>query len=151
VDLPPVTIVNAVIDNVNTVDLAGRSDLVVPPGTKNLLINFTSLYFSHPAKVRFEYMLEGFDSRWNSAPADRMVNYTNITPGVYKFLVKSYLADTPESYSETSMRLEIRAVLLSGQQIQGNCRNNSPSYDSCGIQSEDQDPQDERKGASETG
>ncbi len=108
VELPPVTIVNAIIDNVNNIDLAGRSDLTVPPGTKNILINFTSLYFSHPAKVRFEYMLEGFDSRWNIAPADRMVNYTNISPGVYKFLVKSYLADTPENFSETSMRIEIK-------------------------------------------
>ena len=108
VELPPVTIVSAIIDNVNHIDLAARSELVVPPGTKNILINFTSLYFSHPGKVRFEYMLEGFDGSWNNASANRMVNYTNIAPGVYKFLVKSYLADTPESYSETSMRLEIK-------------------------------------------
>ncbi|MGI6395102.1 MAG: ligand-binding sensor domain-containing protein [bacterium] len=108
VDLPPVAVVNAVLDNLKTVDLSGKSLVSVPAGTKNILINFTSLYFSHPAKVRFQYMLKGFDNQWSKATAERSVNYTNISPGIYKFAVKAYLADSPESFSETAVSLEIK-------------------------------------------
>lgn len=108
VELPPVSISSAVVDNVNMVDLSGKNELTVKPGTKNIMINFTSLYFSHPAKVRFEYKLEGFDSSWNIVAARRMANYTNLSPGTYTFLVKSYLADTPDNFSTTSIKLNVK-------------------------------------------
>jgi len=108
IEVPPVSIVNAVIDNINPVDLKGMSELVLEPGRKNLMINFTSLYFSHPAKVRFEYKLEGFDAAWNKISDRRAVNFTNLDPGRYTFRIKAYLADSPDNYSENSLKIKLK-------------------------------------------
>lgn len=108
IEVPPVSIESAVVDNVNTLDLAGKNEIMAMPGTKSIFINFTSLYFSHPEKVRFEYRLEGFDSSWSGPSTRRMANYTNLEPGAYTFSVKAYLADTPENFSTTSVKLHMK-------------------------------------------
>lgn len=54
-----------------------------------LSFEFASLDYSEPEKNEYEYMLEGFDSRWIMAGStDRSVTYTNLDPGKYILRVK---------------------------------------------------------------
>jgi len=51
-----------------------------------------------PEKVRFFYMLEGFDNQWYERNAnDRELTYTNLNPGEYYLNVKTNLADDKSS------------------------------------------------------
>ncbi len=108
-EIPPVTITGVLIDNQISKKVKGGDPFVIPPGTRSTEFFFTSLYFSQPNKIKFEYMLEGFDIDWNSA-SSRSAVYTNIDPGTYKFTVKSYLADSPDDYSVTSISVNYKPL-----------------------------------------
>jgi signal transduction histidine kinase/ligand-binding sensor domain-containing protein len=61
--------------------------LRLAPGTSDLQIDYTGVSFTVPSKVRFRYMLEGFDRDWVSAGTRRQAFYTNLPPGSYRFRV----------------------------------------------------------------
>ena len=57
-------------------------------------IGFTSLNYIEPHKVKYQYMMDGFDKEW--VPADnklRKATYTNLDPGTYTFKVRASDAD----------------------------------------------------------
>ncbi len=51
---------------------------------------FTAIDFSGPEKLRFEYMLEGYDSRFTRLAPDqgRHIAYNNLGPGMYRLQVR---------------------------------------------------------------
>ncbi len=61
--------------------------LRLPPLTRNLTIDYTALSFVAPEKVRLRYKLEGQDPDWREVINDREVQYSNLAPGPYRFLV----------------------------------------------------------------
>jgi PAS domain S-box-containing protein len=66
----------------------------VPPGNGQLEFQFTAVNLTSPEKIRFAYMLDGFDRDWVDSEDRRTAFYTNIPPGNYHFRVK---ACTPEN------------------------------------------------------
>lgn len=83
---PPVLIEEVLADN-RGLDVASAEPL--PPGTGHLQINYAGLSLRAPEKVRFQYMMEGFDDRWVDAGTRRQAFYTNLPPGDYRFRVKA--------------------------------------------------------------
>jgi signal transduction histidine kinase len=63
--------------------------LRIPPGRKRFEFRYTGLSFTVPEKVRFQYRLEGLETDWVDAGIKRVVNYSYIPPGTYKFHVKA--------------------------------------------------------------
>ncbi len=59
----------------------------LPPGKGEMEFQFTALSLSSPEKLRFKYMLEGFDKDWVQAGSRRVAYYTNIPAGEYTFRV----------------------------------------------------------------
>ena len=53
----------------------------VPAGHVHFQFDYAGLSFTAPQKVRYRYMLEGFDHGWTEAGARRTAYYTNIPPG----------------------------------------------------------------------
>jgi ligand-binding sensor domain-containing protein/DNA-binding CsgD family transcriptional regulator len=52
-------------------------------------IDFTAIDFTDPLENQFLYMMDGFDSNWQTAsPGQHSVTYTNLDPGNYTFKVK---------------------------------------------------------------
>ncbi|NHZ91648.1 histidine kinase [Massilia sp. CCM 8733] len=67
--------------------LADGRVTALPPGTRNLQIDFTALSLSIPERVRLRYRLVGFDRAWQEAIGRRQAYYTNLAPGTYRFEV----------------------------------------------------------------
>ena len=63
--------------------------LRLPPGRGELEIHYAALSFHAPEKNRFKYMLEGVDSGWLDAGADRAARYNNLAPGNYRFRLQA--------------------------------------------------------------
>jgi ligand-binding sensor domain-containing protein/two-component sensor histidine kinase len=89
---PPLVMIESVkIDGreqkTNALNSAWAQAIVVPPGHEQLEINYTALNFSAPDAVRFKYRLEGRDTAWTDARAERVANYSNLSPGHYQFHV----------------------------------------------------------------
>ena len=53
----------------------------------NLSFDFAGLSFRDESAVRYRYRLEGLDNDWSPPTDRRYVNYGNLTPGDYRFLV----------------------------------------------------------------
>lgn len=81
---PPVLVERAVV-NGSEFDLS--RPVILPPGRNRLEIHYTGLSFVAPSKVKFRYILEGYESAWVEADTRRVAYYTNIPPGRYSFRV----------------------------------------------------------------
>lgn len=85
--VPPDVIIEGVALENNPVPL--QSEIVVQPGQTKIEFRYTGISFSAPQKIRFQYMLEGFDDQWKDAGDERSVQFTNLDPGNYTFRVKA--------------------------------------------------------------
>lgn len=55
----------------------------------SLSFDFAALYFTSPQNIEYAYKLEGADKDWNYIKTNRRVYFTNLSPGTYRFAVKS--------------------------------------------------------------
>jgi len=75
-----------VIDQPRRLNVVVERLMSQPDG--ELEFTFTSPTFIAPERVRFRYLLEGFDRDWRDG-ARRSATYTNIPPGDYRFQVQA--------------------------------------------------------------
>jgi len=83
---PPVRVEEVSIDGASRT-LDGSATLRGPPGKARVEIRYTALSFSAPEKVRFKYRMEGLDTGWVDAGGKRVVDYSYLPHGDYKFSV----------------------------------------------------------------
>ena len=58
------------------------------PGRARVMkFGFTAIAFADASRARFRYRLTGHDSSWRDGNAERVVHYTNLRPGDYRFEV----------------------------------------------------------------
>jgi signal transduction histidine kinase len=74
---------------------------------KKFEFHYTALSFVSPEKVRFRYMLEGFDGDWTASHDRRTAYYTNLPPGHYRFRVKAANADGVWNESGAAFAFEL--------------------------------------------
>jgi signal transduction histidine kinase/ligand-binding sensor domain-containing protein len=65
----------------------------IAAGALRFQFDYAGLSFASPQRLRYEYMLEGFDHAWTDAGSRRTAYYTNIPPGTYRFRVRAALGD----------------------------------------------------------
>jgi signal transduction histidine kinase/ligand-binding sensor domain-containing protein/DNA-binding response OmpR family regulator len=71
-------------------------------------LTFAALHFFNPQKIKYRYMLEGFDHHWQELESNnRRATYTNIDPGKYIFRVMSTDASGNWSDKETKLQITI--------------------------------------------
>jgi signal transduction histidine kinase/ligand-binding sensor domain-containing protein/CheY-like chemotaxis protein len=77
------------IENVRVMGrpVALRDGMKLPPGSRELEIQYSALSLSDSGKVRFRYQLEGVDSEWVDAETRRSANYNGLGPGRFRFRV----------------------------------------------------------------
>lgn len=83
---PPVHIERVAIDGQV---VAGEGLASIPPGSREVEIQFTALSYVAPAKVRFKYRLAGFSDAWVDIGTRRTAYFTNLKPGRYRFQVQA--------------------------------------------------------------
>jgi len=81
--VPPVVVTRLQTDHASF-DSTAR----VPPGNFRYIFSYAALSYLSPAKVQFQYKLEGVDQDWHFAGNKRQTEYTNLSPGTYSFYVK---------------------------------------------------------------
>jgi signal transduction histidine kinase/ligand-binding sensor domain-containing protein len=90
-DAPPVAVERFAVDDRDMqADQAAR----IAAGALRFQFDYAGLSFSAPQKLRYQYMLEGFDRAWTDAGTRRTAYYTNIPPGKYRFRVRTALGDS---------------------------------------------------------
>lgn len=89
--------------------LNGVDELVLNHRQNVFSIEFTALNFFNPDKIKYRYMLEGFDKRYQE-PTDkiRRATYTNLDPGHYTFKVMS--TNSSGDWMLNEKRIHIRVL-----------------------------------------
>jgi signal transduction histidine kinase len=82
--VPPVQIEKAVL---NKREFSAGKYAELPLGAGEFEVQYAALAYSAPEKMRFRYILEGFDRDWIDAADRRVTYYTNLSPGKYRFRV----------------------------------------------------------------
>lgn len=101
---PPVTIQRMVTE---VGDVALQPKVELQTGMRNLEIHYTGLNLATPERLRFQYVLEGYDTHWIDAGTRRVAYYTGLPPGEYTFRVKARGPNGAWSESANAMHLVV--------------------------------------------
>lgn len=63
--------------------------LSLPAGARRLELRYTGVDLRAGESVRFQHRLDGFDPDWVDAGTARLVSYTNLRPGSYRFHLRA--------------------------------------------------------------
>ena len=76
---------------------------------KSFTIGFVAIEYSAPEKIKYSYMLEGFDQKWIVKDFNqRFATYNNLNPGTYIFKIKSTNSDGIWNDNFRSLTIEIK-------------------------------------------
>ncbi|HSR67077.1 MAG TPA: two-component regulator propeller domain-containing protein [Acidobacteriota bacterium] len=80
--LPPPVVIERLL--VNGEERTLGPDLVLPPGSSNIEIEYTALSFLSPSRVRFRYKMSGLHQSWTET-SERRTRFDRLPPGRYNF------------------------------------------------------------------
>ena len=84
--LPPPVVIEQI--NADSLNVSVDPPLTFPPDTKKFEFSYTATSLAVPEKVRFRYLLEGYDKDWTEVGTRRVAYYTNLPRGrSYRFRV----------------------------------------------------------------
>lgn len=109
---PPVVIERMGVDDANNfanqLSASPGKPLRIAAGHVHFEFEYAALSFTAPQKLRYRYILQGFDKNWTDAGARRTAFYTNIPPGHYTFRVQAANNDGLWNYTGASLPFELR-------------------------------------------
>jgi hypothetical protein len=73
----------------------------------SISLSFSTLGFSLPGKIKYQYKLEGYDKEWINTTDRNYVSYTNLNSGKYEFQVRCANADGIWSDDYTRLQITI--------------------------------------------
>lgn len=80
-------------------------DIVLKHSQKGFGISFAALNYGEYQRVRYSYMLDGFDNYWIEFGSVREANYANLPAGKYTFRVR--ITDNDKSIVETESSIRV--------------------------------------------
>ena len=65
-------------------------DLVLPYHLNHITFDFVGIQYASPEKVKYSWILEGFDKKWSPLVQNNTVTYTNLPAGKYRFKIRAF-------------------------------------------------------------
>ncbi|MFI5187801.1 MAG: two-component regulator propeller domain-containing protein [Chitinophagales bacterium] len=88
--------------------ISNTSSITLKYNENILAIEFAALNFSNPEKIKYAYLLQGFNNDWLVTDGKmRKAIYTNLDPGTYTFRLKASNEDGKWSEKEIDLRIRI--------------------------------------------
>ena len=81
------------------------SGITLGPDNAKLEVHYGVVLLRSQERIRFRYMLEGFDKTWSEASPARVAYYTNLPPGTYQFRVSAFEMNSPEEVAAASVEI----------------------------------------------
>ncbi|WP_263368318.1 sensor histidine kinase [Edaphobacter bradus] len=77
----------------------------IPYGHSRFVFQYAGLSYTAPSRIRYRYILEGFDKQWTEAGTRRTAYYTSLPAGHYTFRVQA--ANNAGVWNETGAALSL--------------------------------------------
>ena len=87
----PVVLTGAMVENMpleSDTIITYKKGLNLSHQQNTISFNYTALHYVSPEKLRYQYLLEGYDDRWIESGNRNYTSYTNLPPGEYTFKVR---------------------------------------------------------------
>jgi signal transduction histidine kinase len=81
------------------------SGISLGPDNAKLEVHYGVVLLRSQERIRFRYMLEGFDKTWSDATPARVAYYTNLPPGTYHFRVAAFEMSNPDQIASASLEI----------------------------------------------
>jgi signal transduction histidine kinase/ligand-binding sensor domain-containing protein/DNA-binding response OmpR family regulator len=113
---PPVFLTGIRVDNtavygdhhfVQQVDADNIRLLRIPYNQANISFEMAALEYSAPEKIKYAYLLEGWDKDWNYAGSQRSAIYSNLREGDYSLKIKTTNSDGIWQPEKTVMEITV--------------------------------------------
>ncbi len=95
--IPKVVVTSILVNGSQAVNLAGLGKqnkiISLPYKDNSFTIEFMGLHYGDPMQNQYLYKLEGLEEGWISTGTTPRVNFSQLSPGEYKFLVKASNSD----------------------------------------------------------
>ncbi len=88
-------------------NLLNINQLEVSYGDAVLSVSFSALEYSSPDKIKYAYLLEGWDKDWNYVDEQRTAHYSRLNEGNYTLRIKSTNADGEWSPYERTLSIRV--------------------------------------------
>lgn len=98
----PVVIDQVIADGLQ---IPATSAISLGPDNAKLEIHYGVVLLRSQERIRFRYMLEGFDKGWSDASPTRVAYYTNVPPGHYQFRVAAFEMNNPEQAASAGLQI----------------------------------------------
>jgi signal transduction histidine kinase/ligand-binding sensor domain-containing protein len=100
------------IANIEAISVDGKSinlrdGVHISGGAQRITFAYVGLGLSTPERVRFRYMLEGFDHGWGETVGTRQASYTNLPPASYRFRVMAANPDGVWSVRDAALAFQV--------------------------------------------
>lgn len=82
-------------------------DLELPAGTRRVEVHYTGVSLSDGAGVRLRYRLDGLDTNWVDAGAQRVASFTHLSPGSYDMRVGARSVRGAWESEESTLRFRV--------------------------------------------
>jgi ligand-binding sensor domain-containing protein/signal transduction histidine kinase len=107
---PPVVIESVMVagaeSNTNGPHAAVAAEITVPPGSKDLEIQYTSLNLGSADRARFQYRIDS-NELWHEAGSARFARYPALAPGQYQFQVRACNEDGVWNEAGASLAINV--------------------------------------------
>jgi len=101
-DPPPVPVLDAML-----IDGAAAVGAKVGPDIRRIEFSFTAPTSVAPESIEFRYRMQGFEDQWREAGTQRLISFTNLPPGNYRFAVSARRRSGEWSTQEVALALAI--------------------------------------------
>ena len=118
-DLVPPVVIEEVVADRDSFPPANR--LQLRAGIDSIEFHYAGLSLLIPSRVRFRYMLEGYDRNWVDAGPRRIAYYNNLSPGKYRFRVTAANDDGVWNEVGASTAFELRPLFYQSYWFYGLC------------------------------
>jgi diguanylate cyclase (GGDEF)-like protein len=89
-------------------NLGNKEDVVLPAGNQRMTFHFVGLGFISSEHIQYRTKLEGLESDWIKRGSRGVAEYTNLSPGKYRFLVNAYYPYQENEINEASFSFTIQ-------------------------------------------
>lgn len=91
-------------------DIAHTGHITLNHKQTTISLDYAGIDFFTSNKLRYKYILEGFDKQWNYVGDFRQATYTNLPPGKYTFYVSAINGDGMESIRPAALQITVKSA-----------------------------------------
>jgi AraC-like DNA-binding protein len=84
----------------------------LPDHNTEFTFRFASLNYQLQHRIHYQYILEGYDTSWQTADKTRTATYSDLPAGYYRFKVKAFLLESPEKYDLRQIEVVVPPYFL---------------------------------------